>query len=467
MAVPLRWQATGEAVLAAWPAASPLVVLWSGGGQGEGRARWRVFAVPAGVWRADGKGGSLMPAAPHYRGNMRAHNPAEAPPFLSGWIGVIRYEAGRVIEPAAGLARSGRRGAGAPLAEWLECPAAYVQDGASGEWWFVGDPARAGALPWGLGDGDGPEARGTAAPAFGVRGLVSTTGREAFERSVARAVEYIHAGDCFQVNLAHHLVGRFDGSSRGAFAAALGVEPWYGAYLELPGDGAGGTGGTGGTGPRRAVVSLSPELFLEVDGQTRKVVTRPIKGTRRVGPRSVAELGASAKDHAELAMIIDLMRNDLGRVCRIGSVRVDEARAIERHAGTLDHGVATVSGVLRNDAGLDELIAAAFPPGSVTGAPKVRAMQIIDELEAAPRGVYCGCVGFISACGNAAFNVAIRTATIEQRGGPPTAGHEFTDATIDLPVGAGIVAESDPAREWQETLDKAEAIKRTLLNGPC
>jgi anthranilate/para-aminobenzoate synthase component I len=302
--------------------------------------------------------------------------------------------------------------------------------------------------------GTGPElaqSEGRSGPGFHVEAIASTTGRADFERAVARAVEYIHAGDCFQVNLAHHLVGRFSGSSRAAFIATTStVRPWYGAYVELPAD---------ALGRRRAVLSLSPELFLELDGVTRRVVTRPIKGTRRAGPRSTADLGASAKDHAELAMIIDLMRNDLGRACRVGSIRVDDPRAIERHAGTLDHGVATVSGTLREDAGLDTLLAATFPPGSVTGAPKVRAMQIIDELEARPRGVYCGCVGFVSACGNAAFNVAIRTATIEQ---PGVGGHQFNDATIDLPVGAGIVAESTPASEWQETLDKAEAIERAL-----
>src|SRR5262249_33216562 len=161
--------------------------------------------------------------------------------------------------------------------------------------------------------------------------------------------------------------------------------------------------------------SFSPELFLDFDPATRTVVTRPMKGTRRLAAGR-DELQSSAKDAAELNMIVDLMRNDLGRVCEYGSVRVEEGREVEVHATPLVHragegpsapesgagllqGVATVSGRLRQGLGVCELVAATFPPGSVTGAPKVRAMQIIDELEPHRRGAYCGAVGFISDSG--------------------------------------------------------------------
>jgi para-aminobenzoate synthetase component 1 len=213
-----------------------------------------------------------------------------------------------------------------------------------------------------------------------------------------------------------------------------------------------------------AICSLSPELFLEADFSNRTVVTRPIKGTR---PDSCddAELRTSEKDAAELAMIVDLMRNDLGRVCEFGSVRVTDPQTIERHARSDDgggsrgviHGVATIEGRLRKGVGLRALIAATFPPGSVTGAPKVRAMQIIDEFEKHDRGPYCGAIGFVSDSGCVGMNVAIRTASIlGDRPDPDRLG--FFDGRITFPVGAGLVADSIPESEWRETLDKAAAF---------
>ena len=153
-------------------------------------------------------------------------------------------------------------------------------------------------------------------------------------------------------------------------------------------------------------------------------------------------------------MIVDLMRNDLGRVCEYRSVRVERAREIEAHAGVI-HGVATVSGRLRDGIGHADLLRATFPPGSVTGAPKVRAMQIIDELEPSRRGPYCGSVGFVSDCGNACWNVAIRTATLTCEAGSDA---ESARGVLDYSVGAGIVADSDPEAEWEETLSKARML---------
>ena len=162
-----------------------------------------------------------------------------------------------------------------------------------------------------------------------------------------------------------------------------------------------------------------------------------------------AELRDSAKDQAELNMIVDLERNDLGRVCEIGSVSVDRARAsIEAHP-TVYHGVATVEGVLRDDVTFVDLLRATFPGGSVTGAPKIRAMQIIDELEPTRRGPYCGAIGYLSADGHIEFNVAIRTMIVK-------------DGLAHIPVGGGIVADSDPAAEYEETLVKARAMFAAL-----
>ncbi|MEM7623237.1 MAG: chorismate-binding protein, partial [Planctomycetota bacterium] len=204
------------------------------------------------------------------------------------------------------------------------------------------------------------------------------------------------------------------------------------------------------------VVSASPELFLDWDHQTGRVVTRPMKGTRPLGSPP-NELHQNPKDQAELAMIVDLMRNDLGRIAETGSVRVDEPRAIERHAGGQLQATATVSATLRHGTTRDQLIAATFPPGSVTGAPKIRALQILDELEREPRGVFCGAIGVTDPTRKrTTLAVAIRTATLMPSCDEPDAWD------MDLPVGAGIVADSDPEAEWDETLVKAAAFCRVL-----
>ena len=254
-----------------------------------------------------------------------------------------------------------------------------------------------------------------------------------------RALEYIRAGDVYQVNLTHPLRAPFEGSARALAADAIErTGAWYGGYLETP---------------ERAIVSTSPELLASVAPGGR-VVSRPIKGTRPAGGE--AELERSDKDAAELAMIVDLMRNDLGRVCRLGGVRVEAGREIEAHAAVA-HGVATVAGELRPDASWEDILRAVFPAGSITGAPKVRAMQIIDELEPEPRGAYCGSLAWFGDDGSMDLSVAIRTA-------------EIVGGELRYGVGAGIVADSDPASEWRETLDKARgfaaAAGATVEAGP-
>jgi para-aminobenzoate synthetase component 1 len=187
------------------------------------------------------------------------------------------------------------------------------------------------------------------------------------------------------------------------------------------------------------VVSASPECFLHVEG--RQVETRPIKGTGRDAGR----LQASAKDRAENVMIVDMARNDLGRVCVPGSVHVPALCAVEHHPG-LVHLVSTVRGALRSGVGPGALLAATFPPASVTGAPKPRVMEIIEALEPVPRGVYCGAVGWLdTAAGRADLAVAIRTFTV-------------TEGVTMLGVGAGIVADSRPDAEWAETELKAARL---------
>ncbi|MBX3406913.1 MAG: anthranilate synthase component I family protein [Phycisphaeraceae bacterium] len=479
-----------EDVVRAWPAEVPLAAMISGfeGRAGGGRSRWSILAIPR-LWSVVDPLGDLVPRAggvgPLHAGDL---------PFVGGWMGVLTYELGACLEPSA-CARNGR--AQWPLGAWARCESALVHDAATGRWWAVGDADELPCVERLLGGAAAAEIR---APMFDGP-LRSEMGREAYVRAVARAVEYIRAGDVFQVNLSHALVGTMRGTPRGLFASLLRTAaPWYGALLEVPAEIGNDLGGC-------AVVSASPELFLEFDARTRRAVTRPMKGTRG-GERTAAELLASEKDAAELNMIVDLMRNDLGRVCAYGSVRVECAREVEAHgraghagdkqrSGGVLQGVATVSGTLREGLGLNDLLRATFPPGSITGAPKVRAMQIIDELEARPRGPYCGCVGYVSDCGRSQMNVAIRTVVMKKRGpgsGSRDSGAEaglagaagaVTNSAISAPpretclreisrrgaegaeatrcerwdvrygVGAGIVADSDPASEWRETLLKA------------
>ncbi len=407
---------TPAQAVAAWPADIPLAALISPGGglgieRGEGRVPFGRFSYLAPIherleplrWLSTQQGGAIAPS------------PVLVVPMLA-------YELGGAFEPSAGI-RPGPWGTG----EILICNAAYRFDHDTRAWEILGDPDLLPTI----------ECRPSADRSWSLGTLTSDIGRPAYEARVSRAIDYIRAGDIFQVNLAHRLLASFDGSARALFGDLLrSSRPAYGACIDA----------SLGT-----VLSLSPELFVAFDGESRRCVTRPMKGTASALAGRAA-LESSAKDAAELRMIVDLMRNDLSRVCEICSVRVDDPRAIETHAGGSVHqGVATVSGTLRPAKSLRDLLAAAFPAGSITGAPKVRAMQIIDELERSPRGPYCGSIGAIDAQGNAVFNVAIRTAAIigERVGG------EHHDADLCYPVGAGIVADSVPELEWAETLAKA------------
>lgn len=261
----------------------------------------------------------------------------------------------------------------------------------------------------------------------------STFTRPQYLAAVRRAIDYIAAGDVFQVNLSQRFTAPLDEHPARLYARLRRQSPaWYGACLCYD---------------DFAILSNSPELFLRVTpGQSgkRRVATRPIKGTRPRAEGMESELRDSAKDQAELNMIVDLERNDLGRVCEIGSVKVTQPRTIEAHP-TVYHGVATVEGVLRDDVTFVDLLRAAFPGGSITGAPKIRAMEIIEELEPVRRGPYCGAIGYLGGDGSIEFNIAIRTMIVQA-------------GLVHVSVGGGIVADSDPAAEYEETLVKAKAM---------
>ncbi|MDQ3687644.1 MAG: aminodeoxychorismate synthase component I [Acidobacteriota bacterium] len=278
--------------------------------------------------------------------------------------------------------------------------------------------------------------------------VTSNFTRDEYLAAVRRVKEHIFAGDIYQANLTQQITCSLpsDVTPEDVFVRLRRDHPAsFAAFLRRGED---------------VVVSASPERFLRTEvGQAgdesgRVIEAWPIKGTRRRGrdaeedARLRAELLASEKDRAENVMIVDLLRNDLGRVCRFGSIEVTELCALQEHP-TLFHLVSKVRGRLREDATAGRIIRAAFPCGSITGAPKIRAMEIIDEIETAPRGLSMGSIGYFSFDGRIDLSVAIRTMTIRKN-------------TARFNVGGGIVADSDPAEEYEESLLKARALLKAL-----
>ncbi len=257
---------------------------------------------------------------------------------------------------------------------------------------------------------------------------------EEFQRMVLRTQDYIAAGDIYQACLAHRFEADFPGDAWPFYESLRHHSPApFSGFLDL-----------GGT----QVVSASPECFLRLSG--RRIVTRPIKGTRprrsdaQLDQRNAFDLLTSPKEVAELVMITDLERNDLGRICEYGSVTVPELLKLESYEH-VHHLVSTVAGTLRPEVSHPAALRACFPGGSISGAPKKRALEIIAELEPHSRGLYTGAIGYFGYNGESQFNIAIRTAVFEK-------------GKASFHVGAGIVADSVPEREWQETLDKAAGL---------
>ncbi|MBT8340990.1 MAG: aminodeoxychorismate synthase component I, partial [Desulfatitalea sp.] len=270
---------------------------------------------------------------------------------------------------------------------------------------------------------------------------VSDFHQAAYEAAVQRIIDYIATGDVYQVNLSQRFQASFDGDAFALFRRLFQENPApFFAFVQA-GD--------------HQIISTSPERFLQQRG--RRVETRPIKGTRPRGRSETqdqamrAALAASAKDDAELSMIVDLLRNDLGKVCRPGSVRVTEHKRLEAYENVY-HLVSIVHGELEAAHDSVDLLAAAFPGGSITGCPKVRAMEIIDELEPHRRHVYCGSIGYIGFHDTMDLSIAIRTAIL-------------VNGTLCFSVGGGIVFDSDPHSEYEETLHKGRTLLDACRNG--
>jgi para-aminobenzoate synthetase component 1 len=396
----------------------------------RGRQLTRVEAGGAGTW--DGDAIAALAAAVEAEPAVVAPPGLDAAPFLGGAIGYLGFELGRQIErlPATTV-----DDVGAPdlAVGWYD--AALLWDEAAGSGWLVGRPEAVEALRARLaGAGPLPPRREllTRTP------LQPNLARAEYLDAVRRALDYIAAGDIYQVNLSQRLSARVHASGLDLYRRLRAISPApFAAYLALG---------------AVEVLSSSPERLLLAEGAA--LETRPIKGTRPRGAtteadaRLAAELRASAKDNAEHVMIVDLERNDLGRVAEVGSVAVPELAALETYA-QVHHLTSTVTGRRRAGVGVEALLRAIFPGGSVSGAPKIRALEIIDELEPTVRGVYTGAIGSLSAHGRIDLNVAIRTVTLA---GGVAYAH----------VGGAIVADSDPAAEYRETLDKARGMAEAL-----
>jgi anthranilate synthase component 1 len=424
---------------------------------GERWARWSfagwdpLFTVLAseGETRVDGASlplpaGDPLDALEAIAGRYRTPDLPGMPPLHSGLVGYLAYDAVRYVEHLPGRPPDDRR---LPEMMWMAVGSLAAVDRFDHTVTLVrnvlvgDDPgaayddavARLETAAAALGRGGGHP--GIGVPSFDrVPESTASMTRAEFEAAVARAVDHIEAGDAFQIVSSLRLEVPFDGDPFAVYRALRLVNPSPYMFFLRHGE--------------VAIAGSSPELMVRVrDG---RVFSRPIAGTRPRGADAEAdrrleeELLADPKERAEHVMLIDLARNDLGRVCEFGSVAVDDLMVIERYSHVM-HIVSGVSGDLRPGMGPVQVLRATFPHGTVSGAPKVRAMEIIDDLEPVARGPYAGAVGYLDFSGNLDTAIALRTMVA-------------ADGRAWVQAGAGVVADSVPEREYRECLDKAAAV---------
>ncbi|WP_368192827.1 aminodeoxychorismate synthase component I [Aeromonas sp. s8] len=350
-------------------------------------------------------------------------------PFIGGALGLFGYDLGRRFErlPVQAAADIAVPDMAVGIYDW-----ALLRNVATGDWQLVhwGDKAGlANRLAW------LEQQQAKPAPAFALQGSwQSNMSRAEYGEKFSRIQEYLAAGDCYQINLTQRFSAPYQGDEWQAYCLlATANKAPFSAFIRLP---------------ESALLSLSPERFLLLDG--RHIETKPIKGTRPRHPdpatdRQVArELAQADKDRSENLMIVDLLRNDIGRVSRPGSVSVPHLFAVESFPA-VHHLVSTIHGELDAHWQGVDLLRACFPGGSITGAPKIRAMEIIEELEPQRRNAYCGSIGYLSQHGRMDTSICIRTLIAE-------AGH------LHCWAGGGIIADSDADSEYQETYDKVARI---------
>jgi anthranilate synthase component I len=430
------------AALLALHAAAPDLypALFESAAAGEPLGRFDIlFAHPAGSLLASAASESFLPALDRCWQRERVenspHDTGPAVPFTGGWLLYFGYELAGQIEPRLRLPQP----AIGPIAQAIRIPAAVVHEHESGSCWIVAESEAAGLIPR-IADDLRRVARLPDSTEPLVQSSVVEDDPRHYLRAVERALEYIGAGDIYQANL-----------SRGwRTTLRAGVQP-HQIYRRLRQTNPGPFSGVAQL-DGIAVISSSPERLVSVRGDV--VTTRPIAGTRPRGADPEAdlalarELHAHPKERAEHIMLIDLERNDLGRVCEAGSVSVDEFMTIESYSH-VHHIVSNVRGRLRADVTPGNVLAAVFPGGTITGCPKIRCMELIAELEGAPRGAYTGSLGYLNRDGSMDMNILIRTLQL--------GGSELT-----VRAGAGIVADSIPERELEETRAKARGVLRAV-----
>jgi anthranilate synthase component 1 len=432
------------------PARYPLLLESSAAGTAHGR--WDILLAASGQSLALEHDGSLLREdGNRMRGDFLAaldaqwralRLPRDEPrwPFRGGWALFLGYELAAQVEPVLRLPPAP---GGLPVALALRCPAAVLRDRASGACMAIAESGHAGMLDAIVADLEAAH-RLPPLPAWAPPVTLEEEAPRRFTDGVVRILDYLAAGDVFQANLSRAWQARFDAPLAPAALFARLREhnpaPFAGVFA---GDG-------------WAVVSASPERLVSVRGEL--VETRPIAGTWPRAPEGsvagdddaarIRDLVGNPKERAEHVMLIDLERNDLGRVCVPGSVEVDELMTVESYAH-VHHIVSNVRGRLRDGVAPGDVIRATFPGGTITGCPKVRCMQVIAELEGQGRGAYTGGFGWLNRDGDLDLNILIRSAELE-------------GAALRFRTGAGIVADSDPARELDETRAKARGMLRAL-----
>ena len=407
---------------------------------GTAQGRWDLLLATNGESVSPREGERFLAALDREWRSLRVERDEPRWPFRGGWALYLGYELAGEIEPVLSLPRP----PGAlPVASALRCPAAVLRDRASGECVAVAETAHAGML-----DAIDADIAALATlpplPAWVPPLRIDEDEPSRFTTGVLRVLDYLAAGDVFQANISRGWNVEF---ARPVQPAELfrrlrnhNPAPFSGVFA----------------GEGFAVVSASPERLVSVRGDV--VETRPIAGTRPrfAGDNDAArirDLVGNPKERAEHVMLIDLERNDIGRVCVPGSVEVDELMTVESYAH-VHHIVSNVRGRLRADATPGATIAAVFPGGTITGCPKVRCMQVIAELEGRGRGAYTGAFGWLNRDGDMDLNILIRSAELE--------GDGLEGTNLRFRTGAGIVADSDPGRELEETRAKARGMLKAL-----
>jgi anthranilate synthase component 1 len=383
-----------------------------------------------------------------FQARFRVAEPHDLPRFTGGLVGYFGYDTIRYIEPRLGPCPNPDQ-LGTPDILLMVSDEVVVFDNLSGRMYVIVqlDPSAGDTLAKGearvaelagLMQRGAPRRPGGTGRSVGEADFVSGFTREGFQAAVERIKRYILEGDCMQVVLSQRLSIPFAAAPLDLYRALRGLNPSPYMYFLNLGD--------------FHIVGSSPEILTRLEDGV--VTVRPIAGTRKRGHNEAedqaleVELLADPKELAEHLMLIDLGRNDTGRVAKVGSVKVTDQMIVERYSHVM-HIVSNVVGDLREGMSAIDVLRATFPAGTVSGAPKIRAMEIIDELEPVKRGVYSGAVGYLSWNGNMDTAIAIRTAVIK-------------DGTLHIQAGAGVVADSVPELEWQETMNKGRAIFRAV-----